>query len=287
MINDEMYYPEVIDQTEKTVITINNEEIEVDVTDELFNISEEEINSSLYALNTQKCNAKKKTAKQISEELVSDFLATRSDESWKNLQEYFWFGIRQFAYKYTNNWEDAYDMTIETFIRAYEAIDSYDSEKAAFSTWLWTICRNNCLYYIKQNSKLTVVDNDISDIFDSELPTRAATSNTHDNTNYSVNNTGDIIEISAEDVYTRLYNISINEMSNIGGVSGEILKMKLIDNFKIREIADKLNMNESTVKNHLYRSKENLARILKINHRDLYQLYIDANSQKDDEYVCG
>ena len=287
MINDEMYYPEVLDQTEKTVITINNEEIEVDVTDELFNISEEEINSSLYALNTQKCNAKKKTAKQISEELVSDFLATRSDESWKNLQEYFWFGIRQFAYKYTNNWEDAYDMTIETFIRAYEAIDSYDSEKAAFSTWLWTICRNNCLYYIKQNSKLTVVDNDISDIFDSELPTKVSIANTHDNTNYSVNNSGDIIEISAEDVYTRLYNISINEMSNIGGVSGEILKMKLIDNFKIREIADKLNMNESTVENNLYRSKENLARILKINHSDLYQLYIDANSQKDDEYVCG
>ena len=90
MINDEMYYPEVLDQTEKTVITINNEEIEVDVNDKLFNISEEEINSSLYALNTQKCKAKKKTAKQISEELVSDFLTTRSDESWKNLQEYFY-----------------------------------------------------------------------------------------------------------------------------------------------------------------------------------------------------
>ena len=40
-------------------------------------------------------------------------------------------------------------------------------------------------------------------------------------------------------------------------------------------------MNESTVKNYLYRGKENLKRILSINHKDLVDTYVDMNGALD------
>ena len=82
---------------------------------------------------------------------------------------------------------------------------------------------------------------------------------------------------------TELYDVSVSEMSNIQGLGGQILHMKLVDNMKIREIAKELSMNESTVKNYLYRGKENLRRILTINHRDLVETYIDMLAAKSDD----
>ena len=48
--------------------------------------------------------------------------------------------------------------------------------------------------------------------------------------------------------------------------------MKLVDDMKIREIADQLNMNESTVKNYLYKGKETLETIMKTKHKGLYEM---------------
>ena len=72
-------------------------------------------------------------------------------------------------------------------------------------------------------------------------------------------------------------------MNNIGGITREILDMKLVKNMKIREIADAKKMNESTVKNILYKGKENLSRIIKVNHKAEYDAYNDDNAYRDNE----
>lgn len=260
---------------------VNEENQEIDA---LFNVSDAEIQESmrLGEKAERKAGRPKKKINIQADALVADFLATKSAKTWTALQEFFWYGIKQYAFGFVKNNEDAYDMTIETFINAFNKIDSYDPNVAKFSTWLWTICRNNCLGFIKNQTKLNIVDNDIADIYDSEIINRSQSyiQNISEFEN-GVFNGSEFTSSDFSDVTKELYDVSVAEMSHIPGIGGKILHMKLVDGKKIREIADELSMNESTVKNYLYRGKENLKRILSINHKDLVDTYVDMNGALD------
>ena len=256
---------------------MNEENQEIDA---LFNVSDAEIQESMRLAEKaeRKAGRPKKKINIQADALVADFLATKSAKTWTALQEFFWYGIKQYAFGFVKNNEDAYDMTIETFINAFNKIDSYDPNVAKFSTWLWTICRNNCLGFIKNQTKLNIVDNDIADIYDSEIINRSQSyiQNVSEFEN-GVFNGSEFTSSDFSDVTKELYDVSVAEMSHIPGIGGKILHMKLVDGKKIREIADEFSMNESTVKNYLYRGKENLKRILSINHKDLVDTYVDMN----------
>lgn len=274
--NNEMSIDENINQYD---VCLSDKEIEEEI-NSLLNVSDEEIQESL-----RKCEKKvgrKKTATSIqADKIINDFLTNQTEDNWKNLQEFFWYGIKQYASNKLKEYghedpDDAYDMTIETFVSAYENIHTYDSNKAKFSTWLWTICRNNCLGFVKKKSRLKIINNDLSEIYDSELV--EASCNYKQNTSdfeHGVFNGAEFIQTDFSEVTKNLYDVSVAEMSGIPGIGGQILHMKLIDGKKIREIVKELSMNESTVKNYLYRGKENLKRILTINHKDLVETYKD------------
>lgn len=258
--------------------------VEVPEIDTLLDVTDEEIQESMKLAEKaeKKAGRPKKKINIQADVLVADFLATKSEEAWTALQEFFWYGIKQYAFGFVKNNDDAYDMTIETFINAFNKIDSYDPNVAKFSTWLWTICRNNCLGFIKNQAKLNIVDNDIADIYDSEIVNRSQSyiQNISEFEN-GVFNGAEFTSIDFSDITKELYDVSVAEMSHIPGIGGKILHMKLVDGKKIREIADELSMNESTVKNYLYRGKENLKRILTINHKDLVDTYVDMNGALD------
>lgn len=277
--NFEMLIEHEISQMNEENVNEENQEI-----DALFNVSDAEIQESmrLGEKAERKAGRPKKKINIQADALVADFLATKSEKTWTALQEFFWYGIKQYAFGFVKNNEDAYDMTIETFINAFNKIDSYDPNVAKFSTWLWTICRNNCLGFIKNQTKLNIVDNDIADIYDSEIINRSQSyiQNISEFEN-GVFNGSEFTSSDFSDVTKELYDVSVAEMSHIPGIGGKILHMKLVDGKKIREIADELSMNESTVKNYLYRGKENLKRILSINHKDLVDTYVDMNGALD------
>lgn len=260
---------------------LSDKEIEEQI-NALLNVSDEEIQESLeLAAKEEKRVGRKKTATSIkADKIVSDFLVDRSDQHWKVLQEFFWYGIKQFAEKYIEDPDDAYDMVIETFINAHQNIDKYDPNKAKFSTWLWTICRNNCLGFNKRKARINIVANDISEIYDSELEKASYRQNNSEFEN-GIFNGSEFTSKSFSEIIKSLYDVSVSEMDGISGIGGQILHMKLVDNMKIREIAVELSMNESTVKNYLYRGKENLKRILSINHKDLVDTYKDMNNASD------
>src|SRR6202046_4170055 len=51
--------------------------------------------------------------------------------------------------KMVNNKEDANDLTVETFAKAFEKLDKYQPE-FAFSTWLFRVATNNCIDFIRK-----------------------------------------------------------------------------------------------------------------------------------------
>ncbi|MFT6815906.1 MAG: RNA polymerase sigma factor (sigma-70 family) [Sphingobacteriales bacterium] len=57
--------------------------------------------------------------------------------------------------KMVNNREDANDLTVETFGKAFENLEKY-KPSFAFSTWLFRIATNNCIDFIRKKKILTL-----------------------------------------------------------------------------------------------------------------------------------
>ncbi len=61
--------------------------------------------------------------------------------AFKFLLDYFWNEVYGFQLKRVRNEHEAEDITIETFAKAFDKIESFD-ENYTFSTWLITISKN-------------------------------------------------------------------------------------------------------------------------------------------------
>lgn len=70
--------------------------------------------------------------------------------------------IYSFIYFKTQHRETAEDLTSKTFMKALDNLQSFDDGKGSFSTWLYSIARNNVIdfYRTKKN------ESDINDIWD-------------------------------------------------------------------------------------------------------------------------
>ncbi len=82
-------------------------------------------------------------------ELVRRVLAGQTDD-FRLLVERHQQAIYRFASGLLGNQEEAQDVTQEAFLTAFANLSSYESSRAAFSTWLFTITRNRCINLLKQ-----------------------------------------------------------------------------------------------------------------------------------------
>src|SRR5438477_4966571 len=57
--------------------------------------------------------------------------------------------------KMVNNRDDADDLTIEAFGKAFKRLNQY-TPNFAFSTWLFKIASNNCIDFIRRRKKNTI-----------------------------------------------------------------------------------------------------------------------------------
>lgn len=225
----------------------------------------------------------KKSQSEIDQELVKTFTDNPTHENFNKLWERFYYGVKSYAYKFLHNTEMADEIACVTFTRGWEYRDMYDPEKSNFSTWLYTICKNLCLAELYKQKKDNYFPQDISEIYDSEkLSNNIVT--VSDKNQYTVED-NNLVCNTPDEITQKIYNTSIIEINNLGGNYTKVLTMKLVDDKKIREISDELDMNESTVKNYLYKGKEMLNDILKTKYHTLYEMYIDICSSNDAEAV--
>lgn len=224
---------------------------------------------------------KKETQTEKDKKLVEEFYNNSTKENFNKLWQRFFYGVKTHAYKFVHDWETADDMACQTFERAWEFKDKYDITKAVYSTWIYTICRNLCLGYIYRKNKDNYINNDISDMYDSTVLTSCTAMST-DSTQFIVEN-GQVEANTIEDLTKKLYDTSLMEIDNLGGNYAKILRMKLVDDMKIREIAKLLDMNESTVKNYLYKGKAEIDEIIKKKYKPLYEMYLDAYAAESEK----
>ena len=157
-------------------------------------------------------------------------------------------GVRAHISKYVSQTEDAEDITLESFQKAFSQIATYNPEYR-FSTWLFRIARNTALDHLgkkdreKNNMPTTSINEKSSEVDD--IP--ATMHNPEE----------DIIK---QQEYAKW-------IANIDKLKDDyrgIAKMHLIDNLGYKEISEELGLPINTVKTRIRRAKEKLLKMMEI-----------------------
>jgi RNA polymerase sigma-70 factor (ECF subfamily) len=156
--------------------------------------------------------------------------------------------------KMVNDKDDADDLTIEAFGKAFKRLGQY-TPQYAFSTWLFKIASNNCIDFIRRK-RIRAVSIDQG---------------------YS-NDDGETIEISIKDsvldpAEAMQKEERIRKMREIVDKLKpryrKLVEMRYFDEMAYEEIAEELNLPLGTVKAQLFRAREFLFQMMQ-NTKDIY-----------------
>lgn len=159
--------------------------------------------------------------------------------------------IRRMMHSHPN---DVEDLVQETFIKAFQALASFNNE-FAFSTWLYKIASNHCIDFLrKKRLKAFSIDQPIE-----------TKDGTVEYEIYDDSTTPDL------DIHNRERTaIIVEAINNLPEKYRMVIKMRHEEDMDYQEIADKLEIPLGTVKAHLFRARAILYKKLKGQMVDLY-----------------
>ena len=142
----------------------------------------------------------------------------------------------RFIYRFTQNREDAEDLTQDTFVKAFKNFHRYD-ERYAFAAWLFTIGRRTVYNHYRSKKRMEVLEE--AEFVD----------------------TSDTPDHQAEDADRKE---SIWESAKrLKPPYREVLVLKYREDLSVREIAQVLKKSETNVKILLFRARNQLKKIHK------------------------
>ena len=150
--------------------------------------------------------------------------------------------------KMVNNKDDADDLTIEAFGKAFKRLSQY-TPNYAFSTWLFKIASNNCIDFIRRKKMITFsIDRTFENDEGGEMS----------------------MDIKAEGLNPEENMVKKQKVKHMREVVEKLkpryrilVEMRYFDELSYEEIAEKLELPLGTVKAQLFRAREFLANILK------------------------
>ena len=138
------------------------------------------------------------------------------------------------AYRLTSGYDDACEITQSVFVKAFEKLDTYNSDYAFFS-WLYRIVINESLNYIKQQQRLS--------------------GNLRHLSARSIGPVEDMESLELDDMIQQtLHQLEYNYRI--------VIVMKHFIGFSYREMSRILDLPEKTVKSRLYTARQLMKDIL-------------------------
>ena len=195
--------------------------------------------------------------KLIDKYLVERIL-TRGDQlAYATLMNKYKKAVYFTVLKMVSNKDDADDLTMQAFTKAFKSLDKYDNSYA-FSTWLFRIASNNAIDHLRKK-RLSTTSLDVG-LYDDDGENGAAVSTT-------------LVDSHADPEQAMLRgqrSIIMREVINtLDDKYKELIHLYYFDELKYEEISKQLNLPLGTVKVRLRRAKDFLAKLLD-GHGDKY-----------------
>lgn len=180
-------------------------------------------------------------------ELVKLAVEKRDQNAFAKLMSRYKDSIFFMVLKMVHNRDDAEDITMESFSKAFNNIEKYD-QRYAFSTWLFKIATNNCIDFIrKKRLDTTSIDktseNDKGDEISIDVKSDAA---------------------NPEETMMRAQRaISVRgSLSKLDPKYRQLIELRYYEELSYEEIAEQLELPLGTVKAQLFRAKDMLCKLI-------------------------
>ncbi len=188
----------------------------------------------------------------LSDKAQQDLLLVRQaiegkQSAYAELMERYRESIYFMMLKMVKNTDDADDLTIEAFGKAFNRLEQY-SPNFAFSTWLFKIASNNCIDFIRKK-RVSVTSMDTGKITDDgEMIYFDAKSSSLDPE-----------ESVIQDQKVKLMRELVTKLKPRYRV---LIEKRYFEELSYEEIAEELNLPLGTVKAQLFRARDFLANMI-------------------------
>jgi RNA polymerase sigma-70 factor (ECF subfamily) len=183
--------------------------------------------------------------KLIDDEMLVAQFKSGSQKAFDELMKRYERRIFGYLLRSVRNYEDAEELTLEVFFKAYRALNSWEP-KAKFSTWLYTIASNLSIDYHRSKSRKPVFILEDEDVIEKRLVATDISSNP---------------EKYLEDKERgRIIREAVDELSS---KQKAVFMLTRYEGLQIKEVAETLGIAEGTVKIHLHRAMKKLQTILR------------------------
>lgn len=154
--------------------------------------------------------------------------------------------VYNLCYRMAGNPDDAMDLSQETFLRAWRCLDQYQFA-SAFSTWLYRLCSNICIDFLRKRRRQQTVPLTFEDA-DGEEQTYAVP---------------DVQPLPEEQVELKLTRETLQAaMAQLLPEHRAVLQLRVVNEMSYEQIADVLDIQIGTVKSRLSRARNQLKKIL-------------------------
>ena len=180
--------------------------------------------------------------------LVKRALEDADQKAYAELMGRYRDSVYYMLLKMVNNKDDAEDLTVEAFGKAFKRLSQY-TPNFAFSTWLFRIATNNCIDFIRRKRKNTFsIDQPMEDDEGGEM-VMDLKSDTLDPEQHIMKKQKIMMLRELVDKMKPRYRT--------------LIEMRYFQELSYEEIADQLELPLGTVKAQLFRAREFLYNVLK------------------------
>jgi len=188
-------------------------------------------------------------------ELVIQAVENGSQRAYSELMLHYRDSVYFMLLKMTNSPEDADDLTIEAFGKAFKKLSQYTPDYA-FSTWLFKIATNNCIDFLRKKKNQTFsID---KPLYDSDSDTTMA----H-------NIPAECLDPEENYIKKQKIKLMREVVERLKPRYRKLIELRYFNEFSYEEIAEDMQLPIGTVKAQLFRAREFLYNILKDSHEKI------------------